>query len=348
MKKLFVLLLALTVVAGAAFAEDPALAIAGEVFGKFGLVSDGTPADAVVADSNVGFYLDFDWTDGVYGISTEMEVDYPDSLGALYFNYAYGFANIFDGMVKVSGGYLWNSSYRLRNTMLNTMMGGLINETGAAIEFFPVEGLAIAFNLPMPAAWGIANGVSASTTEFADALKEFDIFAKYKAEGIGTFYASYQATDVNNVLATDPGTVVNFGVDLTMVENAQIQAGYNLTGIGHAIAANENVSKIYLLGSYTMDALKITEEVNLAFGADMDMTWLSQTTVAYRPADIRFQLAARVWNNTTLDSIKYRLVPAVRFYKGSNYWNVQFQLDGDTDSSVDMTWNLPVSYSIAF
>lgn len=341
MKKLFVLLLALTVVAGAAFAEDPALAIAGEVFGKFGLVSDGTPADAVVADSNVGFYLDFDWTDGVYGISTEMEADWPDSTGELYFNYAYGFANIFDGMVKVSGGYLWNSSYRLRNTMLNTMMGGLINETGAAIEFFPVEGLAIAFNLPMPADWNMTTSASASTTEFADALKEFDLFAKYKAEGIGTFYASYQATEDTTV-----GSLFNVGADLTMVENAQIQAGYNLTGIGHATPASENVSKVYLLGSYKMDALKITEEVNLAFGADM--TWLSQTTVAYRPADIRFQLTARLWNNTILDSLKYRVVPAVRFYKGSNYWNVQFQLDGDTDSSVDMTWNLPVSYSIAF
>lgn len=341
MKKLFVLLLALTVVAGAAFAEDPALAIAGEVFGKVGLSNNGTDT---FAESNTGFYLDFDWTDGVFGASAEMEVDYPDTATIPYFNYAYGFVNLFDGMVKLDMGNMYITSYRLRNTMLETMMGGAIVNDGFVVEVMPVEGLALAVNLPIPGGWLVADGKPLYTTKVDLALQEFDFFAKYKAEGIGTFYSSYQMT------AANAGSLFNIGADLTMVENAQIQVGYNLTGIGAALPVNENVSKVYLLGSYTMDALKITEEVDLTFGSDAayKMTWLSNTTIAYRPADIRFQLTARIYNITATDDIGYRVTPAVRFYKGANYVNVQFQFDGNTVTGSKAVWQLPVSYSFAF
>lgn len=339
MKKLLAILLALVVV-GAAFAADaPAVTTAISVWGENGIYNNGTNT---AFDSNNGIDLDFDAASDKFGVSMEFEYieDGTVAPGNMYFNYAYGWYQPLS-MVKVDFGYLYITSYRLRNSMLETMMGGAMGENGLAVEFFPIEGLSIAAFLPTSAEKGFVSGAATYDDLVADGVKEMDFFAKYSLADIGTFYASYQMANLNSK--------INGGADLKMVPNAKIQLGAEYAGIGAAA----QTTTIYLVGGYTMDALTLTEEVDLRTGsaAGTVFGWLSNTTIAYRMGDVRYQLVAKVNNaRVATDYIKYSITPSIRLYEGSNYYNIGFNFAGNTDEAQGgkATWKLPLSYSIAF
>lgn len=347
MKKLFVLLLAFAAV-GAMIAEEaaaPAVTTAVSVWGENGLYNNGT--DNFLGGNN-GIDLDFDANSEKFGFSTELEFvqdGTPTALGdTLYFNYAYGWYQPID-MVKINFGYIWNSSYRLRDSQSQYIGGGLCNDNGLLIELFPIEGLSVALNVPLAADKSFATGAPGYTVKMADALKNPDIFAKYAMKDVGDFYLSYAMADKNS----------KFGVaaNLKMIPNVTAQLGFYYAGIGAAATTGQDISVMSVLG-YKMTPFTFTEEFDIFMNTSDPETkalgWKTNTIVAFKPANIRYQATINASNKrlTANDYINYSAEAAARFYEGSNYLNVAFKYYGSTQDGAKATWKIPVGYSVAF
>jgi len=348
MKKLFVLLLALTMV-GAAFAADaPAVTTAIAVWGETGVYNNGT--DTYLGGNNA-LDFDFDASTEKFGVSSEIEW-IQDGTGPavdtnLYLDWAYGWYKPIS-MLKIDLGYIWDDSFRLRNSMLQYVGGALINANGIAVVATPIEGLSAAVFLPAKMDKGVASGLPGYTQLFSDGIKELDVVAKYVMKDVGNFYASYEGANKNSKLGV--------AADLKMVPNATIQLGFYYAGMGAAATVGQDISVMTVLGYQVTKELKVTEEFNIYSNnaspeiATKAFGWLSNTTAAYRLGDVRYQLAAKVNNKrlTTNDYIQYSVTPSVRLYEGTNYFNVAFNYAGSTLSGAKATWKIPFGYSIAF
>ena len=227
MKKAIVLLLALTVIGGAVFAQAT---VNGYVRAKTEYTDAGfTYVDrlrlnfsAMTEDKNAAFY------GRLQGSSGATDLIY----------YAYGAVKLADGMVKVSGGYVNNYDYTIGSSGDDWYMGGVSNN-GYSYEhakmlltqLYPVEGL----NL------GVA--VKASTVEFN--IGDLDVSAKYDLAGIGSFVVDADlGVDADMALTRYSATA-----KITAVENLTLAAGYK-----HA--ADDTANAFGIVG-YKADALYV-------------------------------------------------------------------------------------------
>ncbi len=236
MKKAIVLLLALAVLGGAAFAQvKTSISFSGRV-----TLIDQDGNGVFAQDGNHYDTLTFKATseDGLFGFSITDENLFDGSYDNIRDWNAY--YKIFDSKARVMVGNLRNGDFRVtlpygRVTNRDTnRIGGY----GVLTTVYPVDGLSFGVNLPY----------NKTSEEVADTFQKADIGAKYVIADVGTAIALF---DLNLVTDTN---VLNLGFTLSSVENLTAVALYKGTfaaSATHAFGFGAN---------YNLDALSLYAE----------------------------------------------------------------------------------------
>jgi len=247
MKKAIVLLLALTVIGGAVFAQAT---VNGYVRAKAEYTDAGlTYVDrlrlnfsALTEDKNAFFY-------GRLQSSTNTAWNNAENL--LY--YAYGGVKLAGGMVKLSGGYINNYDYTIGSSS-DDWYNGSVSNNGYSYEhvrmmlaqLYPVAGLNI--------------GVAVKPTGADFNAGDIDLSVKYDAAGIGTFVVDADLGADADMAATRYSATAK----ITAVENLTVAAGYT-----HSAT---DVAGVFGIVGYKADALYV--EVSPQFDLDASALYL--------------------------------------------------------------------------
>jgi len=252
-----VLLLALTVIGGAVFAQAT---VNGYVRAKAEYTDVGvTYADrlrmnfsAVTEDKNAFFYGRFQ-ASTVPGAATLADGDdkWDGATDLIY--YAYGGVKLAGGMVKLSGGYINNYDYTIGSSGDDWYNGGISNN-GYSYEhakmvlaqLYPVAGLNV----------GVA--VKPSGAEFN--LSDVDLSVKYDATGLGTVVVDADFGADADMALTRYSATAKF----TGVPNLSAAVGYT-----HSAA---DVAGVFGIVGYTAGALYA--EVSPQFDLDASALYL--------------------------------------------------------------------------
>lgn len=258
MKKAIVLLLALAVLGGAAFAQvKTSISFSG------GVTLVDQDGNGVFAHDGAGSdVLTFKGTseDGLFGFSITDE-------------------NIFDGFDAIRD---WNAYYKLFDSKARVMVGNLLNADfrvtvpyggvtnratnritgyGVLTTVYPVDGLSFGVNLPY----------NTAGEEVADTFQKADLGAKYVIADVGTAIALF---DLNLVTDTN---VLNLGFTFSGVENLTAVALYKGTfaaSATHAFGFGAN---------YNLDALSLYAEFSGTSAAAF--TWDAFARAEYQILD---------------------------------------------------------------
>jgi len=239
MKKLFVLLLALTMVAGAVFAQ---VAIGGNVRTITTFNADG----AEVA-YRLRLQPSFTSEEGTFGYTARFQTT---STAAPTISYSYGWAKAMDGKVKVIAGFLAFSDCTTWTGVSDTELGNLSSDSailyqpgtaGTVLQVMPIEGLSLAAAI-LP---------SSDVT-----LGDFGAEASYSIADLGKVIVAFKGND------TAGDSYINGNFLFTGVENLSAQAGfiYNGKATYHGQAAGTN--SIFAIADYGMDALSFEVATN--------------------------------------------------------------------------------------
>lgn len=315
MKKAIVLLLALAVLGGAAFAAPT---ISGRVQAWTTLDADGVTfapsmrvnLNAKNDEGTVGIASRFDTTDVINGVTF---IDNPDTVAVetqgvtkkqvFGVSYAYGYASFFDGMMKISAGKLSNFDVYLGSNLSNEQTGNISTSyyygTSAVLaQLYPVDGLMIG---------------AALKADGAVSLGDFDVMA------------SYGIADTADIVFY--GDMAEEFADSTIELGASISAVENLTAIiGYKGIASHGVFGIF---GYAMDALYAEVGADLTFGDTLGYLIEGGVEYGLDVADIR------LYGNYDGDAY----LAGLEVTKG--VWNLGFQLD-------DGAWSVPVLLRYAF
>lgn len=231
MKKAIVLLLALVVLGGAAFAQATvAVSLSGGVTlidenteGVF--APDGNGYDVITIKAN---------KDGNFGFSASDQNLLDGSFDTLRdWNVYY---KIFGGKAKVTFGNLRNGDIRMLLPNWNTTLFGAtdrITGYGVLTNVYPMDGLTLAVNLPY--------GLTAEAT--GDVFQKIDLGAKYVIADVGTVIA------LANLNLVTESNIVNFGFTYSGMENLTATALYKGT------FATTSEHKFAVGADYTVDAI---------------------------------------------------------------------------------------------
>lgn len=240
MKKLFVLLLALTVLAGAVFAQAT---VNGYIRTIGTIKEDGTFSDAYRLRLNLSWKSE----DGNVSFAARIQNDVLVGFSAP--NYAYGTIKLADGKVAISGGKLWNFDYDLSSTGSdyaatgNVANGGwYLGTTGMLFQFMPVEALSI--------------GLLADPDGADLGIGQFGLNAKYAIEGVGDILLASKFADPFDT------SFLSATFKFTGVEGLVAAVGYK------GLATNG----VFGFFSYEKDALYV--EVAPEMNFDTDLTYV--------------------------------------------------------------------------
>lgn len=238
MKKLFVLLLALTVLAGAVFGQATLKGYVrswatydteAETFtlaNRLRLIPSWTSEDG-----NVKFEARLQVGNWMTPSATEV-FDYNDLSIA---DYAYGKIKLADGMFVVSGGRLWNWDYDISSTGSDYAAIGNVANGGGYTVFDGVDGMLFQV-LPVE---GLNIGLLLTPGKPDVGYQEFGLGAKYTIADIGDIVFSMKGA--------------------AALEDSALSASFAYTGMEGLFAAvgykGLATSGIYALVNYTMDAL---------------------------------------------------------------------------------------------
>jgi hypothetical protein len=200
MKKAIVLLLALAVLGGTVFAQAT-------VNGYVRTVTTFTDGSVAYAD-RIRLNLGYTSEDEVVKMFARLQ---GDSTAAPTPQYAWGSVKLFDGMAKITAGYLGNWDYEFGTGISNYKLGNVSNDAdyidqikGVMVEAFPIDGLSFA-------------GVY--TPDGSLTIGDLYFATKYALEGTGTAIID---ADLDSNDAMRIGAAFQF----TGVENLSATAGY--------------------------------------------------------------------------------------------------------------------------
>jgi len=274
MKKLLIVLLALTVLGVFAFAQDaaPTLVWGGSVNSGFAEVSNSA------ASTNVGQYYDYNSesggrirlqgainaADGNSGFQFRVQ---NDGLGATapVLNQAWAYGKFLDGMVKVEAGKLNNYAFSTGDwACFGDHDGGL----GALLSVTPMEGVAIGAYLPMPTG---GTGYTSGTLQFAYTMK--DVFTL-----VGGYTLSPLTTNTGDIYA---------GVVLKAIPNLAFDAELQLTKLADSAPVLSGTTTIVEHAAYTMGAMtaSIYAAQWMYAAASSNLYYNFEPQVAYKVAD---------------------------------------------------------------
>jgi hypothetical protein len=270
MKKLFVVLLALTAIGVAAFAQDAPVWTFGAVWNTGAVITMGDSTS--VPDATIMLYdnneptivrarfigqVDLD------GFGAKWYVALPESktiyTPALAFTNWWVYANVFNKMVQINVGAMDNSF----SGTVNKGYGGA-SAAGFQIVAKPIDGLQIGVDIP----------VSPSVL-----LGDVLVKDQFAAIQIGAFYtmpnlASFALTYVNSTTAiTGPvskSSEFDFGVNVLAVPNLTAQFEGKLALLGDTVNGSYELfqNAAYVMGPLT-PALALTEDIYAVSGSKM-------------------------------------------------------------------------------
>lgn len=317
MKKAIVLLLALAMVGGAAFAQskvsvslDGSVTIFDQDFNSV-LKPSGNGYDTVTIKGAS--------EDGTYGFSiTDQNIldgAFPDAASIRDWNVYY---KLFDGLARVTFGKLRNGDVRL--TLPNWEVDGLggtdrISGEGVLFNVYPMDGLTVAYNLP----------VATTAATIGNVFQASDIGVKYDITDLGT------AILLVNLNIPASSNVINAGFKFTAVENLTATVLYKgtlATASTHAFAVG---------GSYKLDALSAGLEFAGAYGTAF--TWDLAALGKYQITDEIYAGALFKFNSASA-------------YDGSAYAAYDFGNGLQTKLSAGyngaLYYNMKLLYSVSF
>jgi len=247
MKKLFVLLLALSCV-GFVFAEDaaPALKLTGKIYGAIDVVKAGEEDAQIVMGRSADSGYEEAWrtringayTDGDYGMNFRLQAG---GSTAPTFTRTFAWANFFGGMLNVKAGYLYEGGWM---TQGDAAFGEIDSKGGFSLSLKPVEALTAGAYVPVTTTYALLE----------DAFKNIQLGAAYSVEGIGDFEAGYLGS------AIDDQSDIFVGFNLTAVENLSAQVEFMLGNLG----AETDIAKIVAYDVDTLGFYQIVETVEYA------------------------------------------------------------------------------------
>lgn len=262
MKKLFVLLLALSVLAGAAFAQvTTAISLSGGVklidqVGDSAFEQDGANYDVLTFKATD--------KDGNYGFSISDADILGGGIAVRDWNVWF---NLFDGKAKFIAGLLRNGDFRMLLPVGKTTAFGAtdrITGQGFILEVMPMDGLTL----------GLSHPVATTAQDFVDVtLGGLDFGAAYTIADIGKVIFQLQMDQSYGIDLNDNGTtdlitetvydalVVNFGFSYTGME------GLTANLIGKFVSSTDGDASHIFVGAgalYTMDKLEVLLEGCLA------------------------------------------------------------------------------------
>jgi len=245
MKKLFVLLLALTVLAGAVFAQATVN----------GYVRSMATYNSETESFNLynRLRLALGWTSEDKNVTFGARVQASDWTGAsnamAVADYAYGKIKLADGMFVISGGRLWNFDYDISSTGSDYAATGNVANGGGYATFDGVDGMLFQV---MPVE-GLNIGLLLTPDSANVGYQEFGLGAKYAIADIGEIVFSMKGA------AALEDSALSASFAFTGVENLYAAVGYK--GLA--------TSGVYGLFQYTMDALFIELAPEMNFDTDV-------------------------------------------------------------------------------
>lgn len=339
MKKLFVLLLALSMVVGVAFAQvTTAISLSGGVklidqdtlskFEQDGAGYDTLTFKATSADGTYGFSMTDENILGSDIGSTGSGIDVRD------WNVWY---KLFGGKAKVTFGALRNGDYRttLPNWEVDTFGGtDRINVQGVLFQAYPVDGLSLGLGLP----------VSTTAKDTVDyTLKGVDIGAAYTIADIGKATVLVRLNESFDPDGTTGPLVAD--TDATM-----INAGFSFTGV-EGLTANllgKYVTSTNYSGTYFAAGAEYAVTEALTAMAEFGLKSVEDTTNWDIWARGKYVLTEMFYGYATFtinDASDYTVIatPGVDFGNGFSA-----ELDIGYDSLKDFVYDVYLYYSIAF
>jgi len=262
MKKLLVVLLALTVVGVFAFADDAAAPAAPKPIGTYGSWNTGSAVLYSQSGSNTAQTgwnngwdtanpgIDQEWNFGYagndYGYSATLEfgndgtsaATTTSNNSAISLSWFKTYYNL-NKYVQIAIGKPRDGTYRSQGSLVEGFAGNFFEHQKYSVEatVFPIDGLQATALLGVPAAW--------TNTAYAD---EFALAAQYTLPNVVTVNGFYQGKDINN------GSVsyTSFSASTTAIKNLTVIAGANLPGDGNNDVIYGSVG--YVAGPVTAQA----------------------------------------------------------------------------------------------
>jgi len=334
MKKLLVVLLALSVFGMFAFAEDaaaPAPAVQITSWGRYqanvidsdGNMSMGPGGWASVGAKGTFTDLSLGYDAKTYGLSATAEFNSADiflntedtktlvtSTSLRDYN---GWVKPFNGMVKFSAGKLRSGDYRLADNDSNGF-NSRMDDYGYMVQLFPVDGLSI----------GYYNPISSDGTAMKFDATLLGFGASYALKDIGTFYAQYLGSKTNETFV---------GANVTAIQGLGLLVGYTYTTAEKcAIHAQESYSlkdakiDLWSYQIYQLDEKGLQVTGNVSYSGIADIT-----------------PSLYVSANKLLTTPNFEVKPGVAFDAKGAALNVAFDLTTSTN-----TFSVPVWVDIAF
>jgi len=251
MKKLFVLLLALSCVG--AFAQ---VTVAG--YDKASATYNSVAEGAAYGDE-IRFNLTAKDADGKYGFSGRFQgtssVYNPDFVGGPILNadgdevalakndfavkYMFGWANFFDGMLKLSAGRINEGGYQFAQNEANSIQGNVSSDASGGFKDIRTQSMELTL---APIAGLTASAIY--TPNGSVAASDWKFGVAYAVENLLNVKAMAKMSATDKFLGT-------FGAEFVGVENLSAVAGVKLENDGDAFFG------IYSIVGYTMDKLFI-------------------------------------------------------------------------------------------
>jgi len=334
MKKAIVLLLALTVLGGAVFAQ----ATVNGYVRAITTVTDGSVAYADRIRLNLGYTSE----DEVVKMFARLQ---GDSTAAPTPQYAWGSVKLFDGMAKITAGYLGNWDYEFGTGISNYKLGNVSNDAdyidqikGVMVEAFPIDGLSFA-------------GVY--TPDGSLTIGDLYFATKYALEGTGTAIVD---ADLDSNDAMRIGAAFQF----TGVENLSATAGYeyikdNMSVLGIIDYAMGDLS-VQVAPQYFLDKSGLyiegyvsykmgNAQFNLVGAYDQDSVNLKTKAV---PAS--WTLSSTNGTSTTYTETAAKAATASTYLFGVeaiyNVGKAQLELDFYYDEVAE--WSIPLTVKVSF
>lgn len=301
MKKLLVVLLALTCVGALAFADGaPSIAINGFVdTGVAVLLPGASGATSTIQQynndsGNAGrFRLGIAITapDGTFGFVSRMEGDSGlignaggNSAAGQYvmgFNRFLGWANVFNGMLTLKAGILDELAFMTANRNWGAFLDGAV---GIEAIVKPTPGLAISYYLPaaqFPASiYNLGAPVSyTGNGSITDTLSGSSIQASYSMPDLVNIVAGFQGAHSTVAYQYQTG-LFWAGIDVVAIPNVIARLEGQMQNIGSSTAGEND---LFAEGAYTMGALKIDVAAWLRLYAtsNSDMGWDIEPNISY-------------------------------------------------------------------
>lgn len=307
MKKAILLLLALAVLGGAAFAQ---VTFNGYVR-AIGTITEDKVADEFDFTYADRVRLNMSWTSEDKNVLFRSRWQYTTAGWAAEPNYMFGQVKLADGMLAISGGDLWNFDYDVASGISEYYNGNVANfgaftADGMLVQVMPMEGLSLGL------------GLDPNGNKFG--VEHVNVFAKYAMADLGSLILT------GNLVEEVEDSLFSATVKFTGVESLGIAAGYKMKPDANSA-----------FGIIDFATGPVTLQVSPEYGLD--------TEVFYVEASVKFAASEKLdllahYNNKDEETF----VAAEVLFKAAKGALLQANLVYDSDKGISVPLILKVSF----